>query len=349
MLGENIRKYRKRKKLSLRDLGDKLGLSHTAIDKYEKNKLIPNSTTLIKLANIFEVKVADLFKNPQEEIKITDINYRKKASFSKTNQEIIEEITKEKLQKYLEVFDLFKEDRTIGVNLESLIFKIDKYDEIEDKVSELRKKLSLGLGPIPNLLEVLEKLGFIVIFVEKLKGFDGKSGLVNNKPFIVISDDMPGDRQRNSLAHELGHILVKHNGLDNERVANHFAGAFLVPKDSLIADLGDKRNSLSMFELKNLKEKYKVSMASIIYRASQLNIITENEKTRLYKKFSFNGYRTTEPVEILMEKSYKLEQMICEAVTEGYISESKAAEYLNMKTLDFIEFYMGNKIDDNNK
>ena len=40
--------------------------------------------------------------------------------------------------------------------------------------------------------------------------------------------------------------------------------------------------------------------------------------------------------------------MLCEAVTEGYLSESKAAEYLNIKTIEFMERYMGSGIDGNN-
>lgn len=344
MLGENIRKYRKRKKLSLRDLGEILELSHTAIDKYEKNQVIPNSTVLIKLANVFDIKVADLFKNSQEEVVIKDIHYRKRSSFSKRNQEIVEEITKEELEKYLEVSGFFPKERIAKVELDLLSFKINKYEEIEDKVIELREKLNLGVDPISNLLKLLEELGFIIIFVEPLKGFDGKSGLVEDKPFIVLSDNMPGDRQRNSLAHELGHILVKHNELDDEKIANHFAGAFLIPKISLIKDLGNRRSTLTMFELRSLKEKYKVSMQSIIYRAEQLDIISENEKIRLFKLFSLYGYRTKEPIEIEREKSYKFEQMLCEAVAEGYISESKAAEYLNVKTIQFIENYMGSKV-----
>lgn len=349
MLGENIKKYRKRNNLSLRDLGEALSLSHTAVAKIEKNEIIPNSSVLIKLSKIFGVKVADFFKNPQDEIIIKDIHYRKKSDFSKRNQEIVEDIAKEKLQKYLEVIRLFPKGRFKNSDINNLSFEVNNYTEIEDKVVELRKKLNLGLDPISNLLEVLEELGFIIIFIDPVKGFDGKEGLVDDKPFIVLANDKPGDRQRNSLAHELGHILVKHNSLDDEMVANYFAGSFLIPRESLLSDLGKKRNNLTIFELKNLKEKYKVSMQSIIYRAFQLGIITEYEKTRLFKQFSYLGYRKEEPIEVDRETTKKFEQMLCEAVTEGYLSESKAAEYLNIKTIEFINEYMGSKMNAYNK
>lgn len=345
MIGNNIKKYRKRNRISLRVLGDKLNISHTAVAKYENNELMPNSTMLIALANIFGVKVSELFKNSTEELIITDIHYRKRASFTKTNQKIVEDITKEELQKYLEVIEVFPPNRFSKVDLKSLEFEINTYEEIEDKVIQLRSKLNLGVDPISDLLEIIESLGFIVIFIDPINGFDGKEGLVDDKPFIVLANDKSGDRQRYSLAHELGHILIKHNNLEDEKVADYFAGAFLMPKVSLVKDLGENRNTITMFELKNLKEKYKVSMQSIIFRACQLEIISEYEKTKFFKNFSYLGYRKKEPFDIEKEQSNKFKKMLCEAVTEGYLSESKAAEYLNIKTLDFITKYMGREID----
>lgn len=348
MLGNNIKKFRKRNKLSLRELGDRLNVSHTTISKYESGKIIPSSTVLIELAKIFNIKVADLFKDSQEEIVIKQIHYRKKSTFSKTDQEIVEDITKDQLKKYLELLDLFPDNRFNKVCLKDLTVEISDYEEIEDKVLEIRNMLNLGLDPISNLLEIIEELGFIIIFIDPVKGFDGKEGLVNDRPFIVLSNSTSGDRQRYNLAHELGHLLIKHNSLDDEKIANHFAGAFLMPKESLIKDLGEHRNNLTYFELEKLKEKYKVSMQSIIYRAAQLGIISENEKVKWFKKFSYLGYRFKEPVEISVEKSNKFEQMLCEAVSEGYISESKAAEYLNIKTIDFVKNYLGSEVNGNN-
>ena len=221
-------------------------------------------------------------------------------------------------------------------------------DEIEENVVIVRDKLKLGLDPISNMINLLEALGIIVIFIDTIKGFDGKEGLVNNKPFIIVANDKPGDRQRYNLAHELGHLIVKFDNLDPEQVANYFAGAFLIPRESLLNDLGEKRKKLSLFELENLKRKYKVSMQSIIFRAHQLGIINEYEKTRLFKQFSMLGYRKNEPVNIEKEETFKFENMICELVSEGYISESKAAEYLNIRTLEFVEKYMGQRTNDIN-
>lgn len=348
LIGDNIKKLRIRNGFSLRSLADILCISHTAISKIEKGDLMPSSEILIKISKAFNVKVSELFKEPQKELEIKEINYRKSSKFTLKNKGIVEEITKEKLQKYLEVEDIIPYKKNNNISIEQLYFTINSLDEIEENVVIVRDKLKLGLDPISNMINLLEALGIIVIFIDTIKGFDGKEGLVNNKPFIIVANDKPGDRQRYNLAHELGHLIVKFDNLDPEQVANYFAGAFLIPRESLLNDLGEKRKKLSLFELENLKRKYKVSMQSIIFRAHQLGIINEYEKTRLFKQFSMLGYRKNEPVNIEKEETFKFENMICELVSEGYISESKAAEYLNIRTLEFVEKYMGQRTNDIN-
>ena len=348
MIGDNIKKLRIRNGFSLRSLADILCISHTAISKIEKGDLMPSSEILIKISKAFNVKVSELFKEPQKELEIKEINYRKSSKFTLKNKGIVEEITKEKLQKYLEVEDIIPYKKNNNISIEQLYFTINSLDEIEENVVIVRDKLKLGLDPISNMINLLEALGIIVIFIDTIKGFDGKEGLVNNKPLIIVANDKPGDRQRYNLAHELGHLIVKFDNLDPEQVANYFAGAFLIPRESLLNDLGEKRKKLSLFELENLKRKYKVSMQSIIFRAHQLGIINEYEKTRLFKQFSMLGYRKNEPVNIEKEETFKFENMICELVSEGYISESKAAEYLNIRTLEFVEKYMGQRTNDIN-
>lgn len=57
-----IRNARKLKGLSLQDIADELGISKQMISKYEKGISIPNSSNLIKLAKLFDLKI-DYFFN----------------------------------------------------------------------------------------------------------------------------------------------------------------------------------------------------------------------------------------------------------------------------------------------
>ena len=62
MVAYRIRNARKLKVLSLQDIADELGISKQMISKYEKGISIPNSSNLIKLAKLFDLKI-DYFFN----------------------------------------------------------------------------------------------------------------------------------------------------------------------------------------------------------------------------------------------------------------------------------------------
>ena len=57
MIGENIKRHRILKGLSLRKFGDLVGLSQTAIAKYENNILEPDGEKLVKFAEVLDCKV----------------------------------------------------------------------------------------------------------------------------------------------------------------------------------------------------------------------------------------------------------------------------------------------------
>jgi hypothetical protein len=74
---------------------------------------------------------------------------------------------------------------------------------------------------------------------------------------IVVNSEHPGERQRFTLSHELGHLVLDLRSVSEtiaEAVCNRFAGAFLVPEDTLRAELGKNRTSISIRELFSLKE-----------------------------------------------------------------------------------------------
>ena len=72
----------------------------------------------------------------------------------------------------------------------------------------------------------------------------------------VVSTHSSGDRQRFTLAHELGHLVLHGRlaeGIDEEKACNQFAGAFLLPKSGVLQHLGTFRRHLELQELFLLK------------------------------------------------------------------------------------------------
>ena len=59
-IGENIRKYRKKRGLSQKELGELLGMTKQMIDIYESGKRNTKLDSLRNIANVLNVTVADL-------------------------------------------------------------------------------------------------------------------------------------------------------------------------------------------------------------------------------------------------------------------------------------------------
>jgi Zn-dependent peptidase ImmA (M78 family) len=150
----------------------------------------------------------------------------------------------------------------------------------------------------------------------------------------VVGVDWPGDRQRFTLAHELGHLIL--NGRlgeelleDEEKLANRFAGAFLAPKSEVLKELGEKRTWFEPRELCVLKKSYGLSMNAWLHRAHDLSIINDATNLKMVKLFRKHGWHKEEPCdEYPREEPQVFTQLVFHALAEDLVSESKAAELL---------------------
>lgn len=64
--GEKLSTLRKRHGLTLRQLGEMLGVYHTYVSQIEKGKKIPNAAMIIKIADIFGVSTDQLMRDELE-------------------------------------------------------------------------------------------------------------------------------------------------------------------------------------------------------------------------------------------------------------------------------------------
>ena len=160
---------------------------------------------------------------------------------------------------------------------------------------------------------------------------------------IVIKEDEWSERKRFTLAHELGHMVmdVRH-GVDAEKAANRFAGAFLMPPEALWSEIGKHRTTISLGELLRLKELFGASFQAIVYRCHDLGIIGDAAYRRLFQSFNEHGWRKPpykEPGALLPSKEQpkRMQRLCFRALSEGMISESKAAEILGISVRDLTQ------------
>ena len=155
---------------------------------------------------------------------------------------------------------------------------------------------------------------------------------------IVIKDNTWSERKKRfTLAHELGHMVMDvRQGVDVEKAANRFAGAFLMPAEALWREiLGKHRTTISLGELQELKKLFGTSFQAITYRCLDLGIIAGTVFRKLFQVFNERGWRKPpfeEPgaIEEAVERPRRMERLCFRALAEGLISESKAAEILGI-------------------
>lgn len=340
MFGTRLHRARKSAGLSLRDLGALVGLSHAAIKKYEDGITMPSSDILIRLSQALKVR-AEYFFRP-ESLTLQAIEYRKHSSLPKKQLQAVTHEVIDQIERRLEIENLFPQSPIKAFcGIDRLPQKIKHLDSVEDVAVALRRAWQLGLSPIPDLIDVLEANGIRVFMIDTDadKKFDGLAAQVNGMPIAVVSHNWPGDRQRFTLAHELGHLILQGqlaNGLDEEKACNRFAGAFLLPRDSLLREMGEHRNALEVKELALLKEEFGLSMMCILWRALELDIISPAYREEQVKMFRANSWDIKEPgPDYPSEKAHVFERMVFHALAEQYIGESKAAELMGMSLVQF--------------
>lgn len=344
MISDRIRQARLAAGLTLGALGEKVGVSHTAIQKYEKGHLTPSSSQLLKLARACGVRTEYFFRT--HAIELLQPEFRKLSTFGKTAQDALKIKVTELVEKRVELLGAFPElPLPAFLPPATLPKRIASLDEIDAFSDALRNAWQLGMNPIADLTDTLEGVGLLVIVVDQdnpgFSGLTAKARTENGReyPVIAVSKRWPGDRQRFTLAHELGHLLLEGrlaNDIDEEKACDRFAGAFLAPRLAVLQLLGQHRHALEWQELYALKHEFGLLMAGWLQRAKQCGVISDAAHLSMLKRFSAKGWRKIEPGTPLPQEHPRLfGQLVYRALAEKYISEGKAAEFLGIPMMQF--------------
>ena len=344
MIGNRIRQARLAAGLTLDALGAQVGVTHTAIQKYEKGTMTPPSSQLLKLARACGIRVEYFFRT--HEVELLEPEFRRLSTFGKTAQEALKIKVVNLIEKRVELLGFFPESPILQFESPAgLPQHINGPEDLEAFADQVRDAWKLGLNPIGNLTDTLETLGLLVIVAdENNPGFSGLTATARTSdgrtyPIVAVSSRWPGDRQRFTLAHELGHLLIAGRLVaetGEEKACDHFAGAFLAPMAAVVQNLGQNRHHVELRELYALKHAFGLSMAGWLLRAKQCNVITAAAHSSLLKLFSAKGWRKQEPGDpVACEIPRLFEQLVFRALGEQYVSESKAAELLGIPAMRF--------------
>jgi Zn-dependent peptidase ImmA (M78 family) len=210
------------------------------------------------------------------------------------------------------------------------LFAGDPADEsqIEDFASEVRSAASLHEGEVvSNAIRAAERLGcFVLPMGEEMGRHVGLSARVNLAPVICVSrpstdpeKHVPGDRQRYTVAHELGHLTMHADmappasaleASTIEKQAHLFAAAFLAPADAMHEELTELGGRVTLQTLTKIKERWGISVKALVTRFKSMGVIDTEHARSLYKQISARGWNKVEPVDVRNESGVWLEKAL---------------------------------------
>ena len=304
--GERLKIARMWRNLSATQLADLIGFSRQTISMLENGKLMnPEFATVQKLSEKLEFPITFFLEE-------TKINFNESTTYFRslltTNKKYRVE-QEEKIKFIAIVYNMLSEYLEFEkVNLPQIPTNVTP----QEAANILREYWGLGNRPIENIVYLAESNGLIVT------DFETATGDVDAFSHKITSDDMEtyligysknkrtAARIHFDVSHEIGHILL-HNWREDlecidkeefkeiELQAHAFASAFLLPEVEFRKDVSPYATNLAYYT--ELKKTWKVSIAAMIRRAKDLDIITADDYSRLMRNMQKQGIRKTEPLD----------------------------------------------------
>lgn len=224
-------------------------------------------------------------------------------------------------------------------------YKIDEKTTAAMVATMLRRDWNINTPVIDQLIPILEERNILIhTFDFGTSRVDSKSMLAENgAPIIFLNSSLQGDRQRFSLAYELGHLLMHtYNSVSHERDISHeanlFAAEFLMPADDIRKDF---EKGITIPLLGELKRKWKVSMIALLYRADDLGMLTANQKRYLVQQFNQLRIRRREPQEldIPVENPTLIRKLLEDYRTQKKLGIEEMAALLSLLASEYMELY----------
>lgn len=333
-----LRLARDVRELTQAELAEKSGITQAFISKLEHGlNSKPGDEALDRIANALEFP-KEFFFQKEKVLGLPHFHFRKRAKLGAKPLARINAVINIRHQHVSKLM------RSYEIDVAKPIPQID-LDETgltPEKVAErLRAYWMLPRGPVKNMVELVEEAGGIVVmsrFGTNL--IDGLSFRMEGlPPLFFMNKDVPGDRFRFSLAHELAHIVL-HNAPDDdckmEEEADRFAAAFLMPS----IDIKPYLTSQKLSGLGRVKAYWKVSIKALIRRSYDLALITPSQYKAMFIQYN-KQFKEGEPIVIPVEQPIRLRNIVEYHVSKLGYSADDLASLLAFRREDVERLYLG--------
>ena len=329
---------RQRRGMTIADLANAVRITVKSLHNYRTYRRVPERDTIEQFAEVLDFPVAFFYGLRIDLPPEGGTSYRKlsrTSARSRMQARAIGAIGLRLADWITSTFDLPPPD-------------IPLYGGIDDpEVAAAAVRASWGLGElsITNMVTLLEIHGAhvfsLVIDTPTLDAFSFWRGAT---PYVFVDTSKSAERTRMDVAHELGHLVMhSQGGVSQGRLAEYearsFAGAFLMPKDSVVAHSPFGYLD-SLDQLLESKKHWNVSAVSLIVRMNELGYFTSYRYRTLMAEASRRGYQTTEPDECAPDFSVVLDKLFS-PYREGTESVSAVARAINVHSNEVYNLMLG--------
>ncbi len=331
MLYKNLKYYRLKKNMTKKELADLANVTPMAITYYESGERKPSIEVIKRLAQALDVRVSDFLVNQNENLIFVHGEFRRSSRLSKKQQEYIRASVEEYINRFYSAVEILGGNVLPPAPSEH---SVSLSTDVEKNAAAMRKYLRIAeAGPVGNLVEILENRGILIYFCDvDNDAFSGMNGLVNDRPYVIVNQNMSSERIRSTIAHEMAHFIFnwpdEMEGKTAEGMVTAISGAFLFPKEDALRELGLRRSAVTN-DMTLICKKYGISMYLLVKRAALCRIISSSVEKDFYIKAGQAGWKKNEPERIAKEKPALFLQLVLRAVCENEISVQKGAELLS--------------------
>lgn len=296
------------------ELASRIDVTPAAVSQFEAGDFKPAPATLQRLAEALRLPV-EFFGRGREQFSVNEAeaNFRSLRSTSKRERSQ----ASARVELLAELVDLV--ERHIRLPEVDIPFEMNMAPE--SAADAVRDAWGLGIGPISDVVGLLERHGVIVARLQAdSERVDAFSCRIKERPYVLLAANKDtADRSRFDAAHELGHLVLHYEAApgigDAEIDAHRFASAFLMPRVAIRAELPQR---VDWDRLLELKLRWRVSLQALLRRGRDLGIFSEPMYRRAYQTIGKRGWRTKEPGDVGPAEQPHLMQKATQMLTERF-------------------------------
>lgn len=309
LIPERLVEARLAKRWNQTELANAVGVTRQSISTYELGTKKPDPSTMMAIAEHLEQPISFFTRGDLPTFGPASANFYRKVGADTKRRNAACAVYAKWLAQTAFALDEFVNYPVLDLpSFEPKQSGSNRYteEEIEEISEKVRQHFGLGLGPISNVVRLLESKGVIVCRVvipkEKIEAFSFWRG---DRAFVFLaSEKESAARARLDAAHELGHLCMHQwvgaEEIEDEKIlkeiereADRFAAAFLLPRKSFPNEIYSPR----LMAFLDLKQRWKVSIQAMVYRCKTLGLFDDQQVTNLYKQISARKWRTNEPLD----------------------------------------------------